>query len=223
MRIYDFVAAQRPDFFIAISRAVQSRINKYYRRNSVLIYPPVPVPDTPPRHKNVKDYYILISRLYKAKGVNIAIDAFNSLGQKLIIVGKGSELKRFQKKAGPTITFLGFLNEKAKNRYLSQAKALIFPSFDEDFGIAPVEAMAHGVPVIALYSGGSKETIIDKKTGIFFHEPTPKSLIKAVRLFESLNFNPEDCYRQAKHFSEERFEKEIKKFLQVAINKKVKI
>lgn len=223
MRIYDFVAAQRPNFFIAISREVQRRINKYYRRNSALIYPPVSVPTIPPRRRKIKNYYMLISRLYKVKGVDIVIDAFNILGQKLIVVGKGRELKRLQKRAGPTITFMGYLNEEAKNRYLIQAKALIFPSLDEDFGIVPVEAMARGVPVIALFSGGSKETIIDGKTGIFFYEPTPKALINAISCFESMNFNPRDCYNQAEKFSEKRFEKEINKFLQEALNKKVKI
>ena len=223
MRNYDFVAAQRPDFFIAISREVQRRINKYYRRNSVLIYPPVSVPPTPPRRRKIKNYYMLISRLYKVKGVDLAIDTFNQLKKKLVIVGVGNELGRLRKKAGKNIIFKGYLDENIKIAYLKQAKALIFPSIDEDFGIVPVEAMAQGVPVIALFSGGTKETVADGKTGIFFHEFNQKALVGAVKRFETMNFDPNTCYKQAKKFSEDRFEKEIRKFLQGAINEKVKI
>ena len=166
---------------------------------------------------------MLISRLYKVKGVDLAIDTFNQLKKKLVIVGVGNELGRLRKKAGKNIIFKGYLDENIKIAYLKQAKALIFPSIDEDFGIVPVEAMAQGVPVIALFSGGTKETVADGKTGIFFHEFNQKALVGAVKRFETMNFDPNTCYKQAKKFSEDRFEKEIRKFLQGAINEKVKI
>lgn len=222
MRNYDFVAAQRPNFFIANSKTVQRRINKYYRRDSRLIYPPVSVPKTPPSREGIKDYYICISRLMKTKGADLAIDAFNTLGKKLIILGEGNELKRLRKKAGSTVKLRGYVNEKAKNQFLKQTKALIFPSIDEDFGIVPVEAMARGVPVIAFYSGGPRETIVEGKTGVFFREHTPEALVDTVRSFETMNFDPHTCYQQAKKFSNKKFEREINRFILNAIAGKEK-
>lgn len=122
-------------------------------------------------------------------------------------------LDQFKKDAGSNIEFLGEVSESEKWELMEHAKAFIFPSEQEDFGIIPVEAMAVGTPVIALAQGGPLETIIDGKTGVFFKERTVESLVEAVRKFEKMKFKSEDCINQAKKFSKERFEKEIKLFI----------
>lgn len=219
LRSKDYIAAQRPDILVAISKTVQSRIQKYYQRDSVVIYPPVKIPQKNPKRLGIDDYYVFIGALDKRKGVDLAINVFNAQKKKLIVIGDGRERNNLEKIAGRSIEFTGFISEKKKIHYLKSARGFVFPSIDEDFGIAPVEAMAHGVPVIAFYSGGLRETIIDGETGIFFRKHTNRSLADALRRFEATKFNPNKCYRQAKKFSEKRFKREITKLIENAYGK----
>lgn len=213
IRVFDYIAAQRPDIFIANSETVKARINKYYRRDATVIYPPVDVPAYKPTKDYLGDYYVYIGKLQGSKGVKLAIKACNRLKRKLIVIGEGRQKRELEGVAGGTISLLGFLSDKTKIDYLKKAKGFIFPSRDEDFGIAPVEAMSYGVPVIAYFSGGPKETIIDGETGIFFKGYTIDGLVNAIKRFEKMHFDPIKCYKQAKKFSEERFKKKILEFI----------
>jgi glycosyltransferase involved in cell wall biosynthesis len=192
MRQYDFEAAQRANYFIANSKETQKRIQKFYRRDSTIIYPPVDLPRVP----NVKkeNYYLFVSRPVGGKGLELAVAATKKLGVPLKIVGA---------RGGQHVSDL----ELAK--LYAGAKAFLALATDEDFGMTPVEAMAAGTPVIAFDGGGYRESVIDGKTGVLFHE----DLISAIRKFENMKFLPKDCINQAKKFSNERFRKEMKSFV----------
>lgn len=214
LRQIDFVAAQRIDKIVTISETVQSRIKKYYRRDSVVIYPPVEVPQKMPNHTKADDYYIYIGALENRKGVALAIRACKRLKKRLVIIGEGREEDNLKKISGKTTKFTGYLDGRRKIEYLKKAKGFIFPSIDEDFGIAPVEAMAHGVPVIAYYSGGARETVVEGKTGIFFRNHNEKDLIDAIGKFENMKFSNRACYNWSKKFSEKNFKDKIYGFIE---------
>lgn len=211
LRQKDFLAAQRPDFLVANSKEVQLRIKKYYRRDSFLIYPPVSVKIKPFINKK-KNYYLCHSRLAKQKGVDLAIKAFNKSGKKLIIIGRGSEEKYLKSIAEENITFLGFVEDKKLPKIYAEARAVVNCAKEEDFGMATVEALFFGVPVIAFASGGTKE-IVGSKVGVLFRDYNDDSLIKAIKKFEKLNFKNEDCIRQAKKFSKDNFKKSLAKII----------
>lgn len=203
MRKKDFQGAQRPDILIANSKNVQARIKKYYKRDSELVYPPVEIPKT--LSKRRPQYYLCMSRLVKQKGIELAIRACNELKESLVIVGSGAQEKYLRSIAGPTIIFLGFVPDKQMNHIYAGAKALIYTSIEEDFGLVPLEAMAHGVPVIGYKSGGVEETIINGSTGIFFNDWNVASLVKTIYAFDAPKFSFVACLKQAKRFSSNRF------------------
>jgi glycosyltransferase involved in cell wall biosynthesis len=216
LRILDFKSAQLPKFIIANSNEVKKRIEKFYRRDAIVIYPPVEIIEMGRKSHPRGGYYLIGGRVSRHKGHDIAIKAFTKLGLRLKVFGgtfASYGLKQFKKNAGKNIEFLGEVSEKQKWELMSGAKAFIFPSEQEDFGIIPVEAMAVGTPVIALNQGGVKETVIDGKTGLFFEERTPESLIAAVKKFEKLSFKQEDCINQAKKFSKESFKLKMLQFV----------
>lgn len=218
LRMLDFESAQLPDFLIANSQEVKRRIEKFYRRDATVIYPPVEIPKLDNLSKK-ENYYLIGGRVSKHKGHDIAIKAFTELGFPLKVFGgtfASYGLDQFKKFAGKNIEFLGEVSEKEKWELMKKAKAFIFPSEQEDFGIIPVEAMAVGTPVIALAQGGPLETVVDGKTGVLFKERTAASLIDAVKHFNDLNhrsITAENCINQAKKFSKERFEKEMIQFV----------
>lgn len=215
LRLLDFQSAQLPKYVIANSKEVQKRIEKFYRRNSTVIYPPVEIPKLE-KILQKENYYLIGGRVSRHKGHDIAIKAFTKLKLPLKVFGgtfASYGLDQFKKYAGKNIEFLGEVTDKEKWELMKKAKAFIFPSEQEDFGIVPVEAMAVGTPVIALKQGGVKETVIDGKTGLFFEERTAESLIKAVKRFEKMRFDLKDCITNAKRFSKEKFVKEFKKLV----------
>lgn len=226
LRMVDFSASQNVDQFIANSEEVASRIEKFYRKDAKVIYPPVKIPNVVRGEK--QDFYLTGGRLARAKGIDIIIKAFNKNGKKLKIFGKGfagydEELKILAKK---NIEFIGEITDDEKFELMARAKAFVFASFDEDFGITPVESMGVGTPVIAFRSGGVKETVVDGKTGLFFDENAPESLDEAIEKFERMiEGDPEtssgrrlsvrddmekECVKQAEKFSPEEFDKKIK-------------
>jgi glycosyltransferase involved in cell wall biosynthesis len=218
MRMYDFNAAQRVDYFIANSQEVQARIKKFYRRDSTVIYPPVSLQaGNRKQETGKKDYYFIVARIVGGKGLELAVEAAKELGITLKIAGAPAGYytghKKLQKDATDTIEFLGRVSDKELVTLYSEAKAFLALATDEDFGITPVEAMLCGTPVIAYYGGGYKETVIDGKTGVFFHNPTVASLVTAIKQFEKMKFDPKECKKQAEKFSKERFIKEIKAFV----------
>jgi glycosyltransferase involved in cell wall biosynthesis len=204
LRIKDFIGAQRPDVLIANSKTVQRRITKYYRRKSTIIYPPVSIPKRQIKPQK-KEYYLCFSRLAKQKGVDLAIKACNELEAPLVVVGTGSEEEYLRSIAGPTISFKGFVSDAELAQIFAKAKAMIYCSIEEDFGMAPVEAMANGIPVIAYNSGGASETIIQGKTGEFFTEYSPIALVSILQKFKPEKYSAAICRKQAQNFSEEHF------------------
>lgn len=210
LRIVDFNASKNVDQFIANSFEVKKRIEKFYRRDSVVVYPPVTLPNVVRGKKG--NYYVAGGRLARAKGIDVIIDAFNKNGLPLKVFGKGfagfdEELKGIAKK---NIEFVGEVSDERKFELLANAKAYIFASYDEDFGITPVESMGVGAPVIAYKSGGVKETVVDGVTGVFYEPNTVVSLNNAIKKFEEQKIDADKCVQQAEKFSEKEFDKKMK-------------
>ena len=220
MRMYDFKMAQKVDYFIANSRNVAGRIDKYYRRDSTVIYPPVEIPQISRVQK--RDYYLVLSRIVGGKGLDLAVKTAIKLGLKLKIAGRPAgyymEYKKLQKLTGEGVEFLGYVDDNEMAKLYAGAKAFLALSTDEDFGMTPVESMLAGTPVIAYRGGGYIESVVEGKTGLFFNEPTVESLSEAVRKFERMKFDPQDCIDQAKKFSKERFQTEIRRFVEERIH-----
>lgn len=205
LRRWDYAAAQRPDFLIANSRTVKERIKKYYDRESNVINPPV---DFDRFQKgspaNSAEYYLVVSRLVPYKRVDLAVQACKALNKRLIVAGKGPELSKLKKLAGPNTEFIFDPNDHTVTGLYRGAKALIF-SAEEDFGITPVEAMSAGTPVICFGQGGATETVIDGKTGLYHSRQTVSSLTEAIVKFENMDFNKKFIVQRAEKFSEEKF------------------
>lgn len=220
MRVYDFDAAQRVDWFIANSREVQSRIKKFYRRDSVVIYPPVDVSKfqvTNSKSQKKGEYFLVVSRLVGAKNVDLAVEVCRNLKLNLKIVGTGRDEGKLEEMAGPTVEFLGDLGDEELVKLYKNCRALIFPASMEDFGIVPVEAMAAGKPVIALAEGGVKETVIDGKTGLLVEDLAPGSFVVALNRFMDMEkkgeWDSKFIQSHAQKFSKERFKREIEIFV----------
>jgi glycosyltransferase involved in cell wall biosynthesis len=214
IRIWDFVAAQRVDLFIANSQTVQKRIQKYYRRSSEVIYPPVEL-NKFKISTELGDYFLIGGRLAPYKRVDIVIEAFKKMpDKKLKIFGDGVDLKRLQNLADnvANIKFLGRVDENKKAELYSRCLAFINPQ-EEDFGITVIEAMASGRPVIAYKKGGATETVINEKTGLFFNKQSNESLIEVIKNFTEINFNPEEIKKQAENFSEATFKEKMFNFI----------
>lgn len=212
MRQYDYDQAQKVDVFVVNSEEVRERIKKFYRREATVIYPPVSLPKVPDAPKH--DFYLVVARIVGAKGLFLAVEAAKKLNIKLKIVGAPAgyytEYKTLSKNAAKNVEFLGYVTDEELAVLYKEAKVFLALSKDEDFGITPVEAMLSGTPVVAYYGGGYKETVIDGKTGIFFHDYSVESLINAIKKLEKTKINPDDCIKQAEKFSREVFDQRIK-------------
>lgn len=207
LRSWDANTSLRVDRFVANSSHVAARINKYYRRNASVIFPPVSVEDFSPV-STIGDFYLCAGQIVPYKRIDLAVRAFNTLGKRLVIIGggKGSEIDALKQIAGPNIEFLGKVPFETLKTYLASCRALVFPG-EEDFGMVPVEAMASGRPVIAYGSGGAVETVIHGRTGMLFGEQTEDALVEAVEDFENAQdlFDPVAIRAHAMSFGPERF------------------
>ena len=211
LRLWDYASAARVDEFIANSRNVQRRIQRCYRRDSEIIYPPVEVDSfycgAP------EDYYLVVGELVAYKRIDTAVRAFSASGRKLRIVGDGPEYRSLRRLASNGIEFCGRVSQDALRELYARSRALIMPG-EEDFGITPVEALASGKPVVALRRGGALESV-DERSGEFYDEPVPEHLLAAVERFERREREFDTAYLQARArmFSPERFDSAMRRFL----------
>ena len=235
IRIWDVQNSFSVDLFIANSRFVRERIWKFYRRKSQLLYPPIDTELFTVKKELAGDFYVAAGRFVPFKRLDLVAEAFSTMPDKnLVLIGDGPEMEKIRLKAQgqSNITFLGFASPVVMQKYLSEAKALIFPS-EEDFGILPVEAQACGTPVIAYAKGGALETVIGinhrvsehqtpKPTGLFFFEQTAESLREAVKLFETLesSFDTQSIADHAKSYSPKNFKSGLTHFVNLALREK---
>lgn len=201
LRMWDRLAAERVDAYCTNSHFVQKRIQKYYRKTSDVIHPPVEF-DRFNIEKGEKEYYLAIGRLTPYKKFSTVVEAFNALEKPLVIVGTGVEEKYLKSKGKKNIIFLGHVSDTELPSIYANAKALIFPQV-EDFGITPLESMASGRPVIAYKEGGALETVKEGITGLFFKEQSAAGIMAAVHEFERnyRDYSPERIREHAKKFS----------------------
>jgi len=230
VRMWDKAAADRPDFFIANSRATETRIKKYYGRESEVVFPPVEIGSVevgPQTHEgsgptSTRDYFLIVSRLSPYKKIGVAVEAMNKLNLPLVVIGEGAPkyVKYLKSIAGPKTKFLGWKSDEETKKYFAACRAFIFPG-EDDFGIAPVEAMSFGKPVIALRKGGATETVIEGETGEFFDEPAIEVLADAVRRFQEneKNYDPAKIRAQAEKFSKDKFVENIERVIGEMVNR----
>ncbi|MBN1503593.1 MAG: glycosyltransferase [Candidatus Eisenbacteria bacterium] len=235
LRMWDVASSQRVDAFAANSENVRRRIWRYYRRRADVVFPPVDTNSTWLSSKDV-GYFLIVSAFAPYKRIGLAIEAFNQLGERLVIIGTGQEEKRLKRAAGRNVEFLGWVEPARLWEYYANCRALVFPG-EEDFGIVPVEAQCFGKPVIALGRGGALETVrgvwasehddagegghtrpggragAAGHTGVFFREQTPAQLVEAVHRFRTLEFDPEAIRRHALQFDRAVFKSKMKELV----------
>ncbi len=211
MRMWDTLSSDRVDTFIAISRFVAQRIEKYYRRDALVVYPPVDMANFSISDR-LESYFLIVSRLEPYKRIDVAVEAFNRLGLPLLIIGDGAERQRLAQAAKPNITFAGRQSDQVVREALSKCQALIF-SGEEDFGITPVEAQASGRPVIAYRGGGALETV-SEQTGRFFFPKTADALAATVKQFDAGQFDSAAIRRHAAQFDLAVFQHRMKEIIE---------
>lgn len=246
LRSQDFLAAQRPDMLIANSQTVACRIEKYYRRTSPIVYPPIQIPTLIQLAKAKKSwsnlvqpavlaaqkpsqygklsanqfaklflpgkYYVCFSRLSKQKGMDLAVQTCTQLQKPLLIVGQGSEAAHLQSLAGPTVRFVGAVSDELRSALMVNARALLYCSIEEDFGMVTAEALAHGLPVIGYESGGTKE-IVTRNTGELFNNFTIESLSQAITRSERRRYVTGKLRKRANLFAAAKFRQNILRYV----------
>ena len=206
LRTWDAISATRVHDFVANSRTVAHRLQTYYRRDATVIHPPVDVDSfAPVPRPDLDDYYLMAGELVPYKRPDLAVEACNRTGRKLVVIGGGEGLAALRALAGPTVSILGPQPVDRLRHHYARCRALIFPG-EEDFGIVPVEAMASGRPVIAFNRGGATETVIEGSTGTFFDEQSHDSLVAALDRFEHMSLDPADAVARAREFRAELFQ-----------------
>lgn len=221
LRENDYQLSKRPDYIIANSTYSAKEVETYYHRQAAVVFPPVDVDKFRP-NAETSDFYISTSRQVNWKRLDLAVEAFRDLDTKLILVGGGAEHDKLVALAAGSanIEFVPTINDsKELAQLVSKARAFIFPSL-EPFGIAPIEALSAGVPVIAYKKGGVLDYVIENKNGVFFPEQTAESLKKAVLLFEKKRFNKKEVSATAKSFSKDNFKKTIEQFIREKVDEK---
>ncbi len=213
LKKHDYAAAQKPDVIIANSKHIQQDIKHYYKRNSVIIHPPVAIERFEKQRKNkVRSGFVTVSRLVPNKKLDILIEACNQLQMPLLVIGRGPDLPRLTSLAGPTIRFNTTAPDEVVAARLASAEAFLFAAL-EDFGIAPVEAMASGTPVIAYKAGGALDYVLPGKTGLFFDEQSVTSLVDVLKQFDLKKFDAEVIAKYAHQYRAERFREEFKQLV----------
>lgn len=223
IRVWDKMAADRPDHLIANSKYTQGRIRKYYGRDSEIIYPPVTINNQETRNNNQTNsnnqnsnskHFLIVSRLSPYKKIDMVVEAFNKLGLPLVVIGEGQQEKYLRKIANPNVKILGWKSDSEIAKYYQNARAFIFAGVD-DFGMAPVEAMAHGIPVLAIRKGGILEIVEEGKTGEFFDAATPEVIADGVRRFmeNEANYDKKAIISRSEGFDKELFKAKFEAFV----------
>ncbi len=233
LKKWDYIAAQRPDKIISISKTVAERCQKYYKRESEIVYPPFDIEYWKkikseiqnPKSETNSEFYLIVSRLEPYKKVDLAVRLFNRINSKLIIVGEGTQKNNLKKIANKNIIFLSHLTDKELGWLYKKAKALIMPQ-EEDFGYTALEAQFFGCPVVAYNKGGAKETVIEGKTGLFFDKQTEADLRRELERFESISYNltkKTQIYglKNVKRFNKRIFVKKFIELIEIYVNKKI--
>ncbi|MDQ7783605.1 MAG: glycosyltransferase [Desulfomonilaceae bacterium] len=218
LRLWDYSAAGRVDFFACNSTAVRHRIRAYYRRDAKVIHPPCDIERFQVSCRS-QDYYLCAGRLVEYKNVALAVGAFSENGMRLVVAGEGPQKEYLKSIAKNNIEIVGWVSDEELSGLYAGCKALIFPG-EEDFGIVPVEAQACGKPVIAYGRGGARDTVIPGKTGLFFTERSPEALKATIAEFESTcdRFDPSAIRDHAERFGRRRFQKEFLEFIQECLD-----
>jgi len=213
LRIWDFAAAQRPDYFIANSRNTQDRITKYYQRESTVIYPCLDIKNIP-FEKEKKDYYFYAGRVIPYKKFDLLVETFNKnwLALKIAANTKNKLSESLRKISKKNIQWIYETDNIEINKLHSKAKAFIFPP-EEDFGLVPIAAQATGTPIIAYWFGWALETVVPWETGIFFDKQSPESLQKTIDQFESMSFDAKSIRAHAEKFDKNVFKKQLLNFI----------
>lgn len=221
LRIWDFLSSKRVDLFVSNSKETKKRVEKFYRMDSDVIYPPVDIAKEKPNYKKASDkdsYYVTTARLARAKNIDILIEASKMLDFKLKIIGSGRDKIRLEKLAGNNVEFLENIPDHMFAKVYKNAKAFLFASLAEEFGIAPIEAMGYGLPVIAYSSGGLKETVEHGKNGYLYSKLNATSIVEQIENFEELTENEKiemkkNARKSAEKYSFEEFKKQILKII----------
>lgn len=219
LRIMDVkIARENVDHFIANSQETQKRIKKFYRLDSTVVYPPIEIEDRNfsnlAQQPTKNGYYLVVGRIAASKHVDLAVMAATKLGFDLKVVGTGKGLSYLKSIAGQNVDFLGSVDDNKLAWLYENAVALLYPAEDEDFGMVPIEAMGHGIPVIAHRSGGPLETIKEGENGYFFDEFTVESLGEAIEKLKKTKWNKQAIYKYALRFNKQRFKNEIREFVE---------
>lgn len=209
---WDVSTADNVHYYIANSENVRHRIRRYYKREAEVIFPPV---DTDRFQCSMQDegFHLIVSALVPYKRVDLAVEAFNVSGKRLVIAGTGPESAKLRAMAGPNIEFLGWQSDEQLAQLYARCTALIFPGV-EDFGIVPLEAQASGKPVIAFRQGGALETIVEGVTGVFFDRQTAESLQEGVTACAAVRFDPGVIRTHAERFSRANYRRNMDRSIQ---------
>ena len=211
-RRLDLAQSKQPDFIICNSNYVKNWVMATYNREAEVIYPPVNLTCFP-YHEIKEDFYVIAGRMATIKRFDLVIEAFNRNNKKLIVIGDGEQLAYLKSIAkSANITFLGFQNVEVLSNYLQRAKGFIQMGV-EGFGIAAIEAQSCGTPILCFDKGGTKETVIAHKTGLFFNEQSVNALNNCIASFEETNWNYQFIHNHAQSFSAEAFDVNIKNFI----------
>jgi glycosyltransferase involved in cell wall biosynthesis len=215
-RMWDFIAAQRVDRYVANSDTTRRRIGRYFDREATVLHPPVETGRFTPARREVGAHYAVLSELMPHKRIEVAVEAFNRLGLPLLVIGNGPDARRLRRMAGPTVTFTGRVSDADAARLLARTRALVVTA-TEEFGIAAVEAQAAGRPVIALREGGARETVLEGVTGAFFDAPDPDALAEALLAFDAAAVDPARCVASARRFDVEHFRRGMRRIVDEAL------
>lgn len=216
LRQWDRLAADRVDHFIAISEEVRRRIGKIYKRDAVIIHPPVETSRFAPSNR-IEDYYLIVGRLVPYRRIDLLIEAFNKMKRPLLIAGSGRDRDRLEALAGPTVQFLGYVPDADLPDLIARCRAFMFPG-EEDFGIAPIQAMAAGRPVIAYAGGGALETVVPGETGVLFAEQSVAAIIQAVESFDAEAVDSRRIRAHAEKFDTAVFKRKLQAFIDAKVD-----